>query len=817
MKLFLLTIFTGCLSTAFATNYYFSSTYGDDTRSPAQARKSATPWKSISKLNSIFNTFQPGDSVLLKKDDTFYGSIIVTKSGSTDQPIVIASYGSGKLPVITGFVTLSKWDSKGNGIFSSSQTLDDSSLNMVLINNSEYAMGRYPNANNAGNGWIPIISHMKNNSITAAPPFPNLDWTSAEIVVRKKHYVIDRNRIISQAGSTLNYKSGSQYEPGDGFGFFIQNHIATLDQFGEWYYDPSSKQLNLYFGKGQPSGFTIKASNIDVLVTIKKQNNISFENLAFEGSDAKSFYLYYSKNIHLKNCVINFSGLNAIEGYNTQNVQVQNCVISNSNNNAFDLMGNCIGTQVKSNLVSNSGSFSGMAGNSPHSFIGINVNGDNVIIENNKVDSSGYAAILFSGNSVIIRNNFVNYFCLLKDDGGGIYTGNNMGNPKKDQLIENNIVLNGIGASEGTPDTYALASGIYLDDNSANITVTGNSMAYCSKGGIFLHNCHEVDVTKNTVYSNATQIIIQKDAASTALVRNNTVMNNIFVSKDASQFTASFFTNSNATDIDSFGRIDSNYYSRPVDDSVTISTSYVDKPIGKINKFYSLKEWKSGYNKDLSSKKSSFQMNAFKINDLGKVNKVSNGNFDKNQPGINGFRCKMAWENSGILDGGYLKVTSLPNFSNSYITIPVGSIQVGKNYILRFTLAGADSDEKTIGIYLRANGAPYANLAQKVYRNIPRARHNYEIVFNAVKDDPNALLIFALNEPNVTYSTDNIQLYETNATITRPEDHLLFVYNPGSSPKKFSLKGSYKDIRNEAYLNSIVLAPNSSAILMKQN
>src|SRR4051812_24549776 len=88
-----------------ATNYYFSSSSGDDNRSSSQAQNSNTPWRSLSKLNSFFNSLRPGDRVFLKRGDTFYGSIRVNTSGSSGSPITISAYGDGNKPVITGLST----------------------------------------------------------------------------------------------------------------------------------------------------------------------------------------------------------------------------------------------------------------------------------------------------------------------------------------------------------------------------------------------------------------------------------------------------------------------------------------------------------------------------------------------------------------------------------------------------------------------------------------------------------------------------------------------------------------------------------------
>lgn len=79
--------------------YYFSTTDGDDSRTSTQAQNAATPWKTLSKLNSFFSSLNAGDSVLFKKGDVFVGKFTVSKSGSIGSPITIASYATGNAPV----------------------------------------------------------------------------------------------------------------------------------------------------------------------------------------------------------------------------------------------------------------------------------------------------------------------------------------------------------------------------------------------------------------------------------------------------------------------------------------------------------------------------------------------------------------------------------------------------------------------------------------------------------------------------------------------------------------------------------------------
>ena len=99
-----LILFLFCISINMveSTNYYFSSSTGNDSRTSVQAQSKLTPWQSITKLNSSMSSFLPGDSVLFNRGEVFYGSITITKSGSASLPIVFAAYGVGAKPEISG-------------------------------------------------------------------------------------------------------------------------------------------------------------------------------------------------------------------------------------------------------------------------------------------------------------------------------------------------------------------------------------------------------------------------------------------------------------------------------------------------------------------------------------------------------------------------------------------------------------------------------------------------------------------------------------------------------------------------------------------
>src|SRR4051812_44328845 len=337
MKTSLLLLFVCPFLTANSATYYFSANSGDDSRSFPQAQSSSTPWKSLSKLNSIFGSLQPGDKVLLKRGEIFYGSITVTKSGTSSSPITIGAYGSGNKPVNSSLKTITGWVSKGNGIYETSSALSGTRVNIVMLNGVQQEIGRYPNRNAANGGFLTFESHYSNTSITDNQLSSSPNWTGGDVVIRQDRWVTDRNLITSHSGTKISYKATTSYKPVDKFGYFIENHIKTLDKFGEWFYNRSTHKLSVYFGSNQPTSYQIQVPTYDDLIYAEKRSYLVFDNLNIKGSNLNTLDIRMGSNISVTNSDLSFASDNGIKAFMSTYLKVENCTTDGCNSGGINL------------------------------------------------------------------------------------------------------------------------------------------------------------------------------------------------------------------------------------------------------------------------------------------------------------------------------------------------------------------------------------------------------------------------------------------------------------------------------------------------
>ena len=601
-RMVLYTVVLLSCSFSYATTYYFSSSSGDDNRSSGEAQNQYTPWRSIQKLNSIISSLQPGDNILFKSGDTFQGTIIMTKSGNSGAPITFGSYGSGEKPIITSLLRVTNWTSKGGNIYEAYVGVE-SDLNIVLMDGKAQAMGRYPNADANKSGYLTINSYGWGYVSSSEMQAPS-NFSGGEVVIRKNNWIIDRHSINYHSGTSIGYNPlGSNYSPNAGYGFFIQNHPGTLDQNGEWYYNKQNKMVQVYYNRGNPSSGNIQVSLSDKVIDLRGASNITFSNLAIQGANEDIVKITSGSNITFNSSEIKFAGHNGIDAITTTNFTLQNSLVEDTYNSGIHFQWQDVNLKIINNTFNRNYIFAGMGrnGDMNGNTIYMSATSNNALVEGNKVLNSGYQGINFDGNNTVVKNNLVDTFCFVKDDGAGIYTHTGYPNTTfTNRKVTNNIVINGVGAVDGTkpygPNDFPYVKGIYMDDNTSGVEIKGNTVAHVGWSGIYIHNSRSLEISDNNVYDVGNSILFVHDNLGDPN-RNITMKNNNFLAKTSGQ--GHVFVRSKYNDANQMGTFDQNVYSKPLNENNTFTLDLPSKK-GLIN----FQSWKDSYWMDRNSSSS---------------------------------------------------------------------------------------------------------------------------------------------------------------------------------------------------------------------
>jgi hypothetical protein len=96
---------------ACASDYYVDCNYGSN-GNPGTSQQQA--WRTLLEVG--ISTFQPGDTINLRRDCTWNETLTPPSSGSSDSVIKIDSYGNGQPPHLTGYLPIAArwWTQVGN-------------------------------------------------------------------------------------------------------------------------------------------------------------------------------------------------------------------------------------------------------------------------------------------------------------------------------------------------------------------------------------------------------------------------------------------------------------------------------------------------------------------------------------------------------------------------------------------------------------------------------------------------------------------------------------------------------------------------------
>ncbi len=494
--------------------WYISSVSGNDNYTSAQAKDINTPWKTLGKMNNFMSSVQPGDTIALKAGETFYGSLIVTKSGTSALPIVISRYGTGSDPIITGMSSISSWASAGTNKYTATITNGLSYVDVVTKNGTPQAMGRWPNSDASNGGWLRFDSYnTAGTTITDDSLSGAINYVNSEIVFSPERFFIIRGAVTAQSGTaptkTLTFVNTTGYDPRTRFAYFIQGALFTLNKNNEWFYDfrASPKTLTYYSTTGTPTG--VEIATVADGITATNFSDIIVTGVHISGFQGSGVSMLGGARNKVINCTIDNCGYYGVYLTGTSGYIY--------NNNILDCLNTAVqcgttgtsstNTIVRKNYIDSTSMFSGHC-QTPTSFsngYGVNASGTGMIVDSNEISHQGFIPIHFyKWNDIKILKNYIHHYNYWKDDGGAIYTLNNSTTiVNTGRKIQGNLITDGVGSPYFGSNTLPRFEGIYLDLGADGTEISGNFSMDCSLGIYFNHGDRNNSVHDNLIYMGA--------------------------------------------------------------------------------------------------------------------------------------------------------------------------------------------------------------------------------------------------------------------------------------------------------------------------
>jgi len=571
---------------SYAATYYVDNVSGLDSNS---GTSTSTPWATIAHVGS--QTFAPGDSILFKKGDTWHEQLNVPSSGTLGKPITFGVYGaSGVAPIIDGAnVVVAPWSHyKGNIYVARIGAVTPP--NSLYVDDVWQEIARYPTRN-----YLLTTTASSNRRTVMGSGLGRLlgrnSILGSTIVTRSSSWSSSAHPITAfdSLTGTVTTSSNIAYTMPLGYGYFFRNALWMLQAPGEWYYDGTSK-LYVWTSTGEsPAKHTVEISNRNFGINIGDKFFINVSGIKFNYPQKTSLYASHSAGIEINNVSI-YGGVSGVD------ISGNDCIVENSSVEGASQYG--ISLHGSKNTISNNKlDHIGAVASAPDVFqpTAVLVVGSSNVISGNIATYNGYIGVRADGSYNLVKNNFVNYFCLKLADGAGIYTFSGS-STKNDvgMVISGNTVSNAKGNFDGTSLPHSTANGIYLDNNIHDVIVQKNLVSNVDYG-IFIHDGYNNIITDNRFLScRLSGILIQEDSSTIAgFVRNNHIVGNVFETLSTSRGPAYYF---NAIDNTlNFGTYNNNIYYHPYVSAVVTKTT----KSGSRN--YNLPAWRTASGQDFQS------------------------------------------------------------------------------------------------------------------------------------------------------------------------------------------------------------------------
>ena len=573
---------------------YVDSKFGNDSNSGADSQHAI---RTIAKVNSL--SLNPGAKVLFACGEEWHAEMLmVTHSGAAGKPVTYSSYPAGcaDQPRLDGTQPVNAWtlyqpniyvaDLNGPlnaSLFRSPDGKTHYAINQLFRGGQRLPMGRWPNLDAGDGGYATVDAQPAGNQLTDSQ-LPAGNWAGATIHLKVIRWSMINRDVTASAGQTLtlNATAGCWNNSCAGWGYFINNHLNTLDREGEWYYDKTSRKVYLYTSSA-PASSLIEASL--VLKTDERNwgainlgtdsanpvHDVIIDNFAvrgwFRSGIVSPTNLHSDENsaITIQNNTIrdmDDSGINlfswvwgaadGLDGWRGGNgIAILNNRIDGANH--FGIHTPSRSTTIENNTIRDIGLIAnlnesgmgcgktGSEGTCTEDGAGLRIYTDNPArsgygfsVRYNRFENIAYNGIQMFGSSSTFAYNVFDQACIAKGDGGAI---NTFGSTVHDIQILNNIIRATTGNTDGTQASFRplFGFGIYIDQNSVNVISRGNTISGSTASGILYQNSSGL-VENNILFANSAGSMWAEQVALAGSASLSSFNGNVMVSTNAHSF-----------------------------------------------------------------------------------------------------------------------------------------------------------------------------------------------------------------------------------------------------------------------------------------
>ncbi|OYD82347.1 carbohydrate-binding domain-containing protein [Azospirillum brasilense] len=463
--------------------------------------------------------------------------------GASDSGVRILGY-PGEQAVLSGGERVTGFTYEGNGVWSA--PLSATPGLDVTVDGVRYRLASKAayDPEDPTTGWF-IADASAYGASKNALRYRAGDVTTADLVPGSRVQVFDTERlqdtILTVAGidtvtRTLTFTADAPFTMRDGSTFKLLGNSAHVDQVGEFAYRASDGRLVIKAGETF-NGTGVEVARLGTLLRLNGANGVTVQGLTFTNTttDGNALdVLNGDVNTIAGNSFVNVgTGIRLTQG-SDRNL-VSGNYLDHLGINGIALTGQSIGNTVTGNRIQRIGEVRKYAG-------GIMASGiSDTVISHNDIDHSSRYGIsvknwdsaTISLNNAILHNRVRNTGEETADSGGIELLGRS--NLHTGTRIEGNWVEHTGGIATTSTGQWLRdykGYGIYLDDLTSGVTVTGNFLHDTAWAAVMIHGGHDNTVTNNVSVLGANgESFIRLEwvplAGAAGIPANNTVTGNL--------------------------------------------------------------------------------------------------------------------------------------------------------------------------------------------------------------------------------------------------------------------------------------------------